>query len=214
MIFISLVTISLITTTGLSAGVVDWSSSMQVHEGRYLFATVQDNGHSCVYSKRYKAVLVTCEGCARPDEPKLPPIYSDEVPLKDVLDSSESATSIVARSIAIDDVIATLQERYDNDRKYSGLFELAQGTLAGKYAIYRGTRRYYRLMELIGEKKPRSYPRIKCMILCVDPGFCPPCAGGPKHGEQRDGGTRFLDVIAKVAKETHSSGSVSCPSQP
>ena len=211
MFFISLASISLIMTTSLSAGVVDWSSSVEVHEGRYLFATVQDNGHSCLYSKQYKAIVVSCKGCDDSDDPKVPS-SGDRVPLKDVLDSSGYAPSITGRSIAIDDVMATLQERYDNDRKHRHLFELAEGTLAGKYAIYRGTWHYYELMELIGEK-PVPSPIIRRFAIACWPGF--PCAGrkGPEHGEKRDRGTPLLEVISKVAKETHSSGSVSCPSQ-
>ena len=217
MFFISLASISLILTTSLSAGVVDWSSSVQVHEGRYLFATVQDNGHSCLYGKQYKSVVVKCEGCDDSDDPKVPDSFRGKVPLKDVLDSSGTAISIIASSIAIGDVMATLQERYDNDSKHRNLFELAEGTLAGKYAIYRGTWHYYKLMELIGEKKllPAIFP-IKCLIACSHD-FCRPCTRGiwgPEHGKKEDRGTSYLEVISKVAKETHSSESVSCPSQP
>ena len=213
MFFISLASISLIMTTSLSAGVVDWSSSVQVHKGRYLFATVQDNGHSCLYSKQYKAIVVSCKGCDDSDDPKVPS-SGDRVPLKDVLDSSGYAPSITGRSIAIDDVMATLQERYDNDRKHRHLFELAEGTLAGEYAIYRGTWHYYKLLALIGKKNP---PRsnVSCPLMCHH-NLCPPCTRGiwgPEHGEKRDRGTPLLEVISKVAKETHSSGSVSCPSQ-
>lgn len=211
MFYISLMAISLMLTTSLSAGVATVSShsSIQVHKGNYLLAKVQDNGQSCVYNKRYRAVVVTCEGCDSSDKP-YPSTYGDTVPLKeDVLDTSEYPISLItARSIAVDDVMATLQKRYDNAREHQDLFELTQGTLAGKYAIYQGTHRYYNLMTLIGE--PPHIQNEICLLLTRPRVPCPK-PRKPEHGEQEKTGTPLLEVIAEVAKETHSSGSVSCP---
>ena len=219
MSYILLTVISLLAATSLSAGGVDYSASVQVYKGSYLFAKVQDNGQSCVYSKNYKEIIIECKGCDDSDKPKVPG-RSAIVPVEYVFDSSVDtttiATSIIARSIATDDVIDTLQELYGNDRKYHGLFDLAQGVLTGKHAIHRGTLHYYNLMEMIGEKLEPIKTGARCLIACTPP-YCPPCARGewhPRKTELVKQGTPDLEVIAKVAKETTSSGSVSCPGQP
>ena len=207
--FIGLTMILLTMATSLSAGVIalDGSAAVRVYKGSYLFSKVQDNGHSCVYKKNYKKIVLKCEGCG--DHSDKWSISSDKVQLKDLTDDGPLwGFPITASSVAITDVIATLQERYDNGSRHSQLFDLARVTLAGNYAIHQGTWHYHNVMELIGEEKIGGGKKAVCLIGC-NHDFCPPCATGiwPTKGKT---GTHFFKTIAEATKKTHSQGSVSC----
>ena len=100
--------------------------------GRVLFAEVQDNGQSCVYT--FKSVTMS---------KRL--VSSGKISIASIekrLDKGAKVKLVNAQSVAIDDVMDNLQSQYDNSGKYSELFEVTPEVLSGEYALFHGGVRY------------------------------------------------------------------------
>ena len=225
---------SLTTATNVSADVVDNIDLVapQIHRGNYLFAKVQDNGQSCVYRENYllisvEAIPYIVFGIPRAGDPIViprafgrAPRSADGVVGSATIGQSKGVTSLVtARSVATSDVIATLKSQHGNSSKCGEIVGLAKNTLAGYHGIYQGTLSFTKQQDQL----PWPYSEGSCCsgkvcCLALKPS-CMPCKErdlvkklGTFVSIQR--GTPFLEIIAKAAKETRSSGSVSCPEQP
>ena len=108
--------------------------------GRILFAEVQDNGQSCLYT--FKSITAS----KRVSEGKIS-ISSVEKRIA----KGATVRLVTARSVAIDDVMDSLESRFDNSSKNSELFSVTPEVLSGEYALFQGTVNY--------RLAPTLYPR-------------------------------------------------------
>lgn len=97
-----------------------------VSSGHVLFAEVQDNGQSCVYTFKSMTVL-SVDGKISMDS------------IKRRIDAGTTVKLVTAQSVDIDDVIDTLQGQFDNSGKYGELFAVTPEVLSGEYALYQGS---------------------------------------------------------------------------
>ena len=100
--------------------------STPVSSGRVLFADVQDNGQSCVYTFRSMMVGVSGDGKIS--------MYS----IKSRLDKGATVRLVTDQSVDIDDVMDTLYRKFDNSGKYGELFAITPEVLSGEYALFQG----------------------------------------------------------------------------
>ena len=94
--------------------------------GRVLFAEVQDNGQSCVYTFKTTVMARLADGKV------------SMASIEKRIDKGATVSLVTAQSVAIDDVMDTLQRKFDNSGKYSELFEVTPEVLSGEYALFQG----------------------------------------------------------------------------
>ena len=103
-----------------------YDGSSAVTMGRVLFAEVQDNGQSCVYTLSSRILFRTDSKVSMAS-------------IESHIEKQSGGISLVtSQSVAIDDVMDTLESRFDNSGKYSELFSVTPEVLSGEYGLYRG----------------------------------------------------------------------------
>ena len=95
--------------------------------GSVIFAEVQDNGQSCVYSLKDTTMSFGA--------------ISGKISMAYVGQRIDEGTKVsleTDQSVAIDDVIDALESQLDNSGKYRGVFASTPEVLSGEYALFQG----------------------------------------------------------------------------
>ena len=141
--------------------------------GSVIFAEVQDNDQSCVYS--LKAATMSSK------------VTGGKISMASVKKSIDKGAKVslkTAQSVAIDDVIGTLERQLDNSGRYSEVFASTPEVLSGEYALFQGGFVVPLFVSSFG-----VYRKVKIS-------------------------TSKNEYLSQAAQKTHSQGSVSCARQP